>query len=36
MQALLEVLTEGSFRAALGREPGYDARETGREALQQG
>lgn len=36
MQALLEVLAEGSFRAALGREPGYDARETGRVVLQQG
>ncbi len=36
MQALLEVLAEGDFRAALGREPGYDARETGRVVLQQG
>ena len=36
MQALLEVLAEGSFHAALGREPGYDARETGRVVLQQG
>ncbi len=32
---LLDVLAEGAFRAALGREPGYDARETGRPAWRQ-
>ncbi len=35
MQALLELLTDGAFRAALGREPGYDARATGQEVLRQ-
>lgn len=36
MQALLELLADGRFRAALGREPGYDARATGQEVLRQG
>ena len=34
--ALLAVLAEGAFRAALGREPGYDARATGELVLRQG
>lgn len=35
MQTLLEVLAEVDFRAALGREPGYDARATGQEVWRQ-
>ncbi|MCY3720124.1 MAG: molybdopterin biosynthesis protein [Anaerolineaceae bacterium] len=35
MQALLELLADGRFRAALGREPGYDARATGQEVWRQ-
>ncbi|MCY4023283.1 MAG: molybdopterin biosynthesis protein [Anaerolineaceae bacterium] len=35
MQALLETLADSRFRAALGREPGYDSRETGQEVLRQ-
>ena len=34
--ALLAVMAEGAFRAALGREPGYDARATGALVLRQG
>lgn len=36
VQALLDVLAEADFRAALGREPGYDARATGAVVLRQG
>ncbi|MDE0328001.1 MAG: molybdopterin biosynthesis protein [Anaerolineaceae bacterium] len=35
MQALLELLADGRFRAALGCEPGYDARATGQEVWRQ-
>ncbi len=35
VQALLQVLTENAFRAALNQEPGYDARATGQLVLRQ-